>query len=905
MAIATCVQTAGPQWDVNHCAVWMEKIQPKVADGGVLAMLRHPTYPFYGVWDRSVTNDHLRVANDYLDAVNARLGLPQAWIDSLKCDPPDGFDVLPKWLDIKWGLDVLQADRDPRQSFWVGRCRDPETAASEVEPLDRTLILLAGEQTRFKAEDGVTPTLGSQRGVRLVAHVAELAHDKWLMRITGVSASYPVKVVKRMVANGVQVDIPPLLQINTALLALVGILDNVVVILTRFQVITDRLVEVYANVLPKKSSPPPDNVPPKYSLAYAVRATFAIDPAAPNGLAPVSVLKCPLVAHAQRTPAVDDHVDVDLFIEDPASSDWKQFALSRPGRISGTLDEFRKPQALRFLTREHGRLVYKHAKDYFAVTRSWFVDRNVNETTENNPEDVSTQFAVRSNAFAAASAYQRAQDLFERMIDFGLRPLDYFKLASLPLILRYRSGVRPGPGKDGNTVNAEVAFYPRTRYLGTEYTAGTDPLEVRFALADLKRGATRINPPGTQRVNPLGIAADRRWAWHEFGHVLLAAATGELELPFVHSVGDALAAIVSDPVLERSQRGAAFRGMTFPWAHITRRHDREPTLGWSWCGRFHRQAEFLSGPRCNRKGYLSEQLMSSSLFRLYLALGGETLKAGVPDEVEREAASSFVTYLIMRAVTLLGPLPIVPAATPDQFVSALIDADVGTEAPGTHPVRFGGTAHKVIRWAFEAQGLYGDDGNLDMSRDDIGKPPAVDIYIADQRDPSGPGGTYRPVSLDWGKAGSPPKWHARESSIEIDVAAKQIWIYVHNRGSLTAEKVSVRVWATKKNAGSSAPPWTDKAWEKPLHGPSTRKQVKPGSTATRFGPFKWQAPLFGASLILAEATCPADRANTDLAASDVPTGLPCARSRTPIRDLVAGDNNLGLLVYRRPVRRRR
>ena len=46
---------------------------------------------------------------------------------------------------------------------------------------------------------------------------------------------------------------------------------------------------------------------------------------------------------------------------------------------------------------------------------------------------------------------------------------------------------------------------------------------------------------------PLGIAADVRVVRHEFSHVLIYAATGGLELDFVHSFGDSLAAVMSDP----------------------------------------------------------------------------------------------------------------------------------------------------------------------------------------------------------------------------------------------------------------------------------------------------------------------------------------------------------------------
>ena len=65
-------------------------------------------------------------------------------------------------------------------------------------------------------------------------------------------------------------------------------------------------------------------------------------------------------------------------------------------------------------------------------------------------------------------------------------------------------------------------------------------------------------------AEPLGIAADARWIWHEIGHVLLTTSVGELEFRFAHSPGDALAAIVSDP---RSALATDpnWRGATFPW----------------------------------------------------------------------------------------------------------------------------------------------------------------------------------------------------------------------------------------------------------------------------------------------------------------------------------------------------
>ena len=161
------------------------------------------------------------------------------------------------------------------------------------------------------------------------------------------------------------------------------------------------------------------------------------------------------------------------------------------------------------------------------------------------------------------------------------------------------------------------------------------------------------------------------------------------------------------------------RGITFPWVFVTRRHDRCVAHGWSWGGTIHRAA--ANAPYVvphPRKAYLSEQILSSSLFRLYRCLGGDTdMLASKPSE-HRQLASHYTLYLILRAMQIMGTTGIVVGDDPDDFVSALIDADVGTQAwDVTYPAaggerfkRVGGCAHKAIRWAFEAQGLYTPDG---------------------------------------------------------------------------------------------------------------------------------------------------------------------------------------------------
>jgi hypothetical protein len=85
-------------------------------------------------------------------------------------------------------------------------------------------------------------------------------------------------------------------------------------------------------------------------------------------------------------------------------------------------------------------------------------------------------------------------------------------------------------------------------------------------------------------------------------------------------------------------------------------------------------------------------------------------------------------------------------------------------------------------------------------------------------------------------------------------------------------------------ADGTAPDWPG-TWT--YLGNTQTKAVGPNATET-FGPVSG-LPAGRPRFILAAATCPADLANIDPV-----TGLPCMTGPTPIVDLVAGDNNLGL-----------
>ena len=314
------------------------------------------------------------------------------------------------------------------------------------------------------------------------------------------------------------------------------------------------------------------------------------------------------------------------------------------------------------------------------------------------PAGTAFDFDARTNEFAAVNAYYHTDALFQMVADFGLPFSDNPTGVTTPMEVLHRASIQPGTCNDGRCINAQF----RINGPDLPFSSPVVPplAQIRFALADL-----HLNPGTTDfPMVPLGIAADVRVVRHEFAHALIYAATGGLELDFVHSFGDSLAAVMSDP---DSALATPHRGLTYPWVSgPLRRHDRKVEDGWSWTSRIGEYAGYHHDMR-DLDGYHREQVLSSTMFRLYQAIGGDALLDGKPDYSSRRAAADYVTYLLVRCIASLGPASIVPVVDAGIFATALMDADIGTSvfSYGAQ-TRLGGAVHKVIRWAFEKQGLY-------------------------------------------------------------------------------------------------------------------------------------------------------------------------------------------------------
>lgn len=855
------------QWKPGMFAVWSRRWEHPRDEQPTIALWRHPSAPFTA--DLADLEDETlqRTARDYLQQalactqVQPRLQLPDAWARALLSPGSDGRFA---WMPVSW---PPKGGRfESYSSFRVERNAGPSS-----------VVLLAGER--------LGDFIGSGFGLRIVMHV-DKQHKGWQACIGELSAALPfgryrdagwssgatsqaIPTLAGLLGDANKRGIARMLALQPESIAIRGV-----------RLARGDGERWHVEWRGTGSSSSASARPAAYSFAVAGTDEQPLVPLARQAVFAGAAAGCwrlaTLVPDDARLSRLAQAASAKL------SAGWSgRFEVvdgSKPGAGTGAAQSSAKGAPQRIIG------------------------------PDGRPDDKT-----------ALVTYANLDQLFDRLVAYGIDIQHYFRHARLPIEARYGAGIRPGRGKDGQTINARVLPEGwRADLAGPARLDDRPRLQLQLALADLShRERKPWNRKERSPARPLGIAADPRWLWHELGHVLLMAALGELEFRFAHSAGDALAAVASDPGVPLTGNARA-RGFTFPHVFTPRCHDRCVSLGWSWGGSMHKallDAAGTSEPR--RKGYWSEQILSSSLFRLYRCLGGDTGWGSSSDAGEpmRESASHYCLYLIMRAIELLGHAFIVPAEQPDQFVSALISADLGAGdwkiaiappmkgEPARRYARVGGCAHKVIRWAFEAQGLYARGGEI---ADRPGEAPPVDIFIADRRpalerarggDVAHRPGGYVPASLAWpaNQRGSAladaPAWQAHEDAVLVRDG--EVFVEVGNRGSETARAVRVQVWWRAWPHGD-APAWDGGAgWTRCDAAAVSVADIAAGAPAL-FGPFAYGPPP-GRHLLFVQASCDDDLANADPAG-----GLPCSRLPTALVDLVANDNNLALRVVGDP-----
>jgi hypothetical protein len=573
-----------------------------------------------------------------------------------------------------------------------------------------------------------------------------------------------------------------------------------------------------------------------------------------------------------------------------------------PYRPADDLDPFRTPHKLWDLTPP----VLGTQQELHGCRVSVAKDNPLGIAPPSRPVGLNFDYTSRSNHFAAVSAYYHCDAAF-RMVDaLGFPPTQYFAAnvaaGKFPVRVVHRAPIRPGRALfDGRTVNAQVPWDPAEPFLVDE---------MRFAFADLSDLAA-----------PIGIAADARFAWHEFGHALLIAATGEPEFRFAHSAGDALAAIICDLDSRIGELAPAWRGVTFPWVEALRRHDRDVGKGWGWHGSLYSPIRDMRDPA----GYRGEQILSTTLFQLYRALGGDAvLLNGAPDLPARRSAAAYTVYLILWAIKAVGsgtppvldegaaldpsvtaPFVLVPALDAYGLAGPLMAADILTAFLVPNRILFpafkalprrGGAVHKVVRWVFERQGLYAP-GIGPRIWNDPGRAESVDVYIEDRQ---GREGGYN-YTAQW-ETDSPhvrvaalPNADARHAPPRRNLQS-HVFVRVHNRGTDPAPPAArVRVFAARA-PGGKPPRWRLapgllNRWTELVAGlgATTTAVVspRPPEAFVDFGPFTWRPVLAGPHALLAFVDAPGDRCNA------LSPTLACAVGPTPLAHLVPFDNNSG------------
>jgi len=454
-----------------------------------------------------------------------------------------------------------------------------------------------------------------------------------------------------------------------------------------------------------------------------------------------------------------------------------------------------------------------------------------------SPGGTNFDFDARSNNFSAVNAYVHCDRFFRLVDSMGFSRAAYFSGTSFPSSVDHRGRMN---STDGIEVNAHC--------LGTGGGAGI--LRTTFALANT-----------VDTANPIGIADDFRVVLHELaGHGVLYNHVHSANFGFAHSAGDSVAAILNDPGSQ-----APDRFVTFPWVSIGRRHDRLPSGGWGWAGNIGTHP-FVSG--IDGSGYNNEQILSSTLFRLYRSLGGDSA-----DLNTQRFAARMAVYLILRAIGTLTQAT--NPSTAAGFETALETADSGDWVSENIT---GGAYRKVLRWAFEKQGMFQAAGTA-TPNNNPGVPPAVDVYINDGRN-----GEYQFQPNHWSCTDI---WNRRTvgdggGAHQEPVVGQTNYAYVRikNRGTSAATGITVKGFHCQPGIGLVYPDDWEPMTTAQLSAPNLAASDAVGEVV---GPFEWTPSQVGHECMFFSVSASGDASNID---GRITGSIPEWR-------LVPHDNNIG------------
>jgi zinc metalloprotease ZmpB len=578
--------------------------------------------------------------------------------------------------------------------------------------------------------------------------------------------------------------------------------------------------------LPKLPLPAvPDSIEDGHHYV-CVKVNFGLSaPAFGGRLNWVAILEVRTLAVVYLRPFVDD-VSGLVFRVDPDTTNGgpdptATTAQLNPVRVSQTLTGLDGPSSgTQSLTGDTIQLVDDEAPTIAAPTE---------------PGGSNFDFDARTDNFAAVNAYYHCDSFFRVVDGMGFSRSSYFSGTAFPTAVDHR-------GLGGNVINAHC--------IGTSGGSGID--HTAFALADT-----------SDVTDPLGIACDYRVVLHELGgHGVLYNHVSSANLGFSHSAGDSVAAVLNDPGSQASDRFESF-----PWMYtaVNRRHDRTPAAGWGYAGNIGLNpfsATYDGG------GYNNEQILSSTHFRTYQSIGGDA-----SDLSTKQFAARMVVYLILKAISTLTPATNPSNAT--GWVAALQTAD---QIDWVSENVTGGAYSKVVRWAFEKQGLFQPAGAATPNNNE-GVPAAVDVYIDDGR-----GGEYPYQVVFWENQNIWNRTSADGGTGHEDPIIGQTnyaYVKIKNRGTQDATGVVVKGYHANPAAGLSFPnDWL----------PMTTAQISAPNVAANnggeitVGPFEWVPFHLGHECVIMIVSATGDASNVDnIHAGDL----------IPDWRLIPNDNNIG------------
>ena len=520
-------------------------------------------------------------------------------------------------------------------------------------------------------------------------------------------------------------------------------------------------------------------------------------------------------------------------------------------------------------------------------------------------------YPARSNNFGAVNAYYHVNRFFELVEDLGFTLSAYFNGTSFPVPVDHR-GLGTAANM-GNVINAHC--------VGTG--SGIDHL--CYALAHTGDVVNPICIATDWRVHLHELG----------GHGILHDHVGGPNFGFSHSAGDSFAVILSDPesqapdrfllapfvpaVPRRCDRGVAEwsvatitvtaggSGYTSPpsvtlsggggsgatafvptWGisggavttvlvgNPGTGYTSAPSVAFSGGGGSGAAATaaigtWAWGGGMDQGGYRSEEILATTLFRIYRSIGGDSSFVS-----RKRFAARYMSWLLLRTVGTLNAAS--NPSTPAAFANAVITTDNDN---WTSEGVFGGAYGKVIRWSFEKQGLYQPGSPPPGSVTTPGSPPAVDVYIDDGR-----AGEYQYQPIHWNTTTIWNRLNPDAGTTHEPPAlgvSNYAYVKIKNRGTQTANSVIVRGFHTKPAAGLL---WPDDfvAFTTPQLSAGT---LGANNTEEKtVGPFEWTPNVnaYGHDCMLMIVSATGDPSNIDtFTAGEV----------IPEWRLVPNDNNVG------------